>query len=230
MSALPLLTEAERKQLLVEWNQTRTGYPRNASVHELFEEQVTSRPEAVAAEYEGQQLSYAELNRRANQVARHLRRLGVTAGARVGLCAGRSLEMVVATLGILKAGGAYVPLDPAYPSERLAFMLEDTAVPVVLVQPELAEKLPSTSAQVVALSWETFAHESGEGVGEKVGPEALAYVMYTSGSTGRPKGVCIPHRGIVRLVRDTNDVHATQEDRFIQMANTAFDAATLELW
>ncbi|MGZ3458142.1 MAG: non-ribosomal peptide synthetase [Archangium sp.] len=230
VSALPLLNDEERHHVLVEWNQTRTRYPRNASVHELFEAHVARRPEAVAAEYEGQVLSYAELNLKANQVARHLRRLGVTAGSRVGLCAGRSLEMVAATLGILKAGGAYVPLDPAYPSERLAFMLEDTAVPVVLAQPELASKLPPMSARVVALSWETFAHESGENLGEKVGPEAMAYVMYTSGSTGKPKGVCIPHRGIVRLVRDTNFIQVTAEDRFTQMANTAFDAATLELW
>ncbi|MFL5356299.1 amino acid adenylation domain-containing protein [Archangium sp.] len=230
VSALPLLEEAERRRVLVEWNQTRTGYPRNACVHALFEEQVARRPETVAADYEGQQLTYAELDRRANQIARYLRGLGVTPGTLVGLCAGRSLEMVAATLGILKAGGAYVPLDPAYPQERLTFMVEDTAVPVVLVQPELVSKLPPVGASVVLLTWETFAHERGEGLGERVAPEALAYVMYTSGSTGRPKGVCIPHRGIVRLVRDTSYLQVTAEDTFTQMSNTAFDASTFELW
>ncbi|WP_146210353.1 non-ribosomal peptide synthetase, partial [Vitiosangium sp. GDMCC 1.1324] len=232
LSALPLLSEEERRRVLVEWNQTRTEYPRQACVHSLFEEQVARRPEAVAVEYEGERLTYSELNRRANQVARHLRRLGVTVGSRVGLCAGHSVEMVAATLGILKAGCAYVPLDPTYPRERLAFMVEDTAVPVVLVQPELASKLPPVAAAVVMLerSWEGFAHESGEDLGERVAPESLAYVMYTSGSTGRPKGVCIPHRGIVRLVRDTHFIEVKPGDRFTLMSNTAFDAATLELW
>ncbi|WPB73702.1 amino acid adenylation domain-containing protein [Archangium violaceum] len=230
VSELPLLDEAERRRVLVEWNQTRTGYPRDACVHALFEEQVARRPDAVAAEYEGQCLTYAELERHANRIARHLRGLGVMPGTFVGLCAGRSLEMVAATLGILKAGGAYVPLDPAYPQERLAFMVEDTAVPVVLIQLELASKLPPVSARVVPLSWDTFAHEREDGLGALVAPEALAYVMYTSGSTGRPKGVCIPHRGIVRLVCDASYLEVTAEDRFIQMSNTAFDASTFELW
>ncbi|HYO72554.1 MAG TPA: amino acid adenylation domain-containing protein, partial [Archangium sp.] len=230
VSALPLLTEEERRRVLVEWNQTRTEYPRHASVHGLFEEQVACRPEAIAVEYEGQRLTYAELNVRANQVARTLRGLGVGAGTLVGLCAGRSLELVVATLGILKAGGAYVPLDPSYPPERLAFMLEDTAVTVVLAEPELASELPAGGAFVLELSREAFAHESGETLEAQVGPESLAYVMYSSGSTGRPKGVCIPHRGIVRLVRDTNFVRFTEEDRVAQLSNTSFDASTLELW
>ncbi|WNG46585.1 amino acid adenylation domain-containing protein [Archangium minus] len=230
VSALPLLSEEERWRVLVEWNQTRTEYPREASVHELFEEQVACRPGAVAVEYEGRRLTYAELNWRANQVARHLKKLGVTVGTRVGLCAGRSVELVVATLGILKAGGAYVPLDPTYPAERLAFMVEDTAVPVVLVQPELVSKLPPVSAQVVELTEASFASESGENLSQRVAPEAMAYVMYTSGSTGKPKGVCIPHRGIVRLVRNTEYIQVTAEDRVAQMSNTAFDASTFELW
>ncbi|HYO70283.1 MAG TPA: amino acid adenylation domain-containing protein, partial [Archangium sp.] len=227
---LPLLDAQERRQLLVEWNQTRTDYPRHASVHALFEEQVARRPEAVAVEYEGQRLTYAELNQRANQVARTLRGLGVGAGTLVGLCAGRSPELVAAMLGVLKAGGAYVPLDPSYPQERLAFMLEDSAVPVVLAWPELASELPAGSAFVLELAWASFAHESGENLEETVGPESLAYVMYTSGSTGRPKGVCIPHRGIVRLVRETHFFQVTAEDRFTQMANTSFDSSNLELW
>ncbi|HSP79793.1 MAG TPA: amino acid adenylation domain-containing protein, partial [Myxococcaceae bacterium] len=230
VSTLPLLTEEERRQVLVAWNATATEYPRESCIQALFEEQVERAPEAVAVEEEGARLSYGELNRRANQVARHLRRLGVVEGTRVGLCAGRSLEMVVGTLGILKAGGTYVPLDPEYPRERLAFMAEDTGVPVVLVQPHLEERLPALDAKVVRLSWESFERESGENPGERVSPEAMAYVMYTSGSTGRPKGVCIPHRGVVRLVRDTNYIRLTEEDRVGQMSNTAFDAATFELW
>ncbi|WP_375773015.1 amino acid adenylation domain-containing protein [Archangium gephyra] len=227
---LPLLSEEERRLLLVEWNQTRTEYPRHATVHGLFEEHAARQPEAVAVEYEGQRLTYAELNVRANQVARALQRLGVGVGTLVGLCAGRSLELMAAMLGILKAGAAYVPLDPTYPPERLALMVEDSGVPVVLAQPELADELPVGRAFVQELSWEAFAHESGENLGEPVGPESLAYVMYTSGSTGKPKGVCIPHRGIVRLVRNTDFYEVTAEDRFTQLANTSFDSSNLELW
>ncbi|MFY0528921.1 amino acid adenylation domain-containing protein [Archangium gephyra] len=232
LAAVPMLKAEERNRLLVEWNATRTEYPRHASIHELFEEQVARRPESVAVEYEGQRLTYAELNRRANQVARHLRRLGVVEGSRVGLCAGRSLEMVVATLGILKAGGAYVPLDPGYPSERLAFMLEDTALAVLLVQPELLSKLPPSSAKVVELepSWAAFAQESGESLGERVSPASLAYIMYTSGSTGRPKGVCVPHRAVVRLVKGSSFVEMSEREVYLQFAPISFDAATLELW
>ncbi|HYO68075.1 MAG TPA: amino acid adenylation domain-containing protein, partial [Archangium sp.] len=232
LAELPLLSEAERHQVLVEWNPARTESPHPATVHGLFEAHAALRPEAEAVEYEGERLTYAALNRRANQVARHLRRLGVGEGTRVGLCAERSLELMAAMLGILKAGGAYVPLDPSYPAERLAFMVEDTAVPVVLAQPEFLSRWAAVSATVVPLerSWETFAHEGGENLGETGGPEALAYVMYTSGSTGRPKGVCIPHRGIVRLARDTVHVRLTQEERVAQVCNTSFDASTLELW
>ncbi|HEX5753854.1 MAG TPA: amino acid adenylation domain-containing protein [Archangium sp.] len=232
LAALPMLSEAERRQVLVEWNPTRTEYPREACLHELFEAHVARQPEALAVEYEGERLTYAELNRRANQLARHLRRLGVGAGTRVGLCASRSLELVAAMLGILKAGGAYVPLDASYPRERLAFMGEDAALPVVLTQPELVSKLPPLSAKVVPLEprWDAFASESGEDPGERSGPEAMAYVMYTSGSTGRPKGVCIPHRGIVRLVCGTGYVRLTEAERVTQLSNTSFDGSTFELW
>ncbi|MFE8599731.1 amino acid adenylation domain-containing protein [Archangium violaceum] len=232
LAALPMLSEAERHQVLVEWNQTRTEYPREACLEELFEAHVAGRPEGLAVEYEGERLTYAELNRRANQLARHLRRLGVGAGTRVGLCASRSLELVAAMLGILKAGGAYVPLDASYPRERLAFMVEDAALSVVLAQPELVSKLPVPSAKVVPLEpgWDAFASESAENPGERSGPEAMAYVMYTSGSTGRPKGVCIPHRGIVRLVCGTGYVRLTEAERVTQLSNTSFDGSTFELW
>ena len=232
VSELPLLSLAEREQLLVEWNDTRTGYPREASIHEVFEAQVARTPDAVAVEFEGARLTYAELDRRACQLAHHLRRHGVAAGGRVGLFTRRSLEMVVATLGILKAGGAYVPLDPSYPAERLAFMCEDAGLQVLLVQPSLSSRLPSVAVEVIALesSWARFATEPEEGPGVSVPAEALAYVMYTSGSTGRPKGVCIPHRAVVRLVKGSRFAELGAEEVFLQLAPISFDAATLELW
>ncbi len=232
VSELPLLGEAERHRLLVEWNDTRTEYPRDACIHALFEEQVARTPDAVAVEYEGARLTFAELNRRANQLARHMRRRGVVAGTHVGLCTRRSLELVVATLAIIKAGGAYVPLDPAYPLERLAFMVEDTGLQVLLAQPALISRLPPVRADIVPLepSWAAFAHESAEDPGEPVAPESLAYIMYTSGSTGRPKGVCIPHRGVVRLVKGSRFVEWGEREIFLQLAPSSFDAATLELW
>ncbi|MCP3169610.1 non-ribosomal peptide synthetase [Myxococcus qinghaiensis] len=232
VSELPLLSLAEREQLLVEWNDTRTRYPREASIHEVFEAQVARTPDAVAVEFEGVRLTYVELDRRACQLAHHLRRHGVAAGGRVGLFTRRSLEMVVATLGILKAGGAYVPLDPSYPAERLAFMCEDAGLQVLLVQPSLSSRLPSVAVEVIALesSWARFATEPEEGPKVSVPAEALAYVMYTSGSTGRPKGVCIPHRAVVRLVKGSRFAELGAEEVFLQLAPISFDAATLELW
>ncbi|RKH50279.1 non-ribosomal peptide synthetase [Corallococcus llansteffanensis] len=232
LSRLPLLSTEERQRLLETWNDTRADFPRDASLPALFEEQVVRAPDAIAVEFEGRRLTYAELDLRANQLAHHLRRLGVDVGTLVGLCTGRSLEMVVATLAILKAGGAYVPLDPTYPAERLGFMARDTRLPVLLVQPGLEAKLPALDARVVVLepSWSTFAHESPAAPRIAVPAEALAYVMYTSGSTGRPKGVCIPHRGVVRLVKGASFARFGPEEVFLQLAPISFDAATMELW
>ncbi|MFP2898100.1 amino acid adenylation domain-containing protein [Corallococcus sp. 4LFB] len=214
------------------WNDTRAAYPRDASLSALFEAQAARTPHAIAVAFEGSQLTYAELDARANQLAHHLRGLGVGLGTLVGLCTGRSLELVVATLAILKAGGAYVPLDPSYPAERLLFMVQDTRLPVLLVQPGQEAKLPAVEARVVVLepSWSAFAKESTQAPRLTVPPEALAYVMYTSGSTGRPKGVCIPHRGVVRLVTGTSYARFGPEEVFLQLAPISFDAATLELW
>ncbi len=232
LAKLPLLSEAERLQVLVQWNDTRVDFPREACIHALFEAQVARTPDAVALEHEGACLTYAQLNHRANQLAWHLRRLGVSIGTPVGLCAGRSLELVVAVVAILKAGGAYVPLDASYPSERLAFMAEDTGVPVLLVQPKLASRLPPLAARVVRLepSWDAFAHERSDDPGVHVDPQSLAYVMYTSGSTGQPKGVCVPHRAVVRLVRGSSFVEWGPGEVFLQLAPSSFDASTLELW
>ncbi|MGA9382195.1 MAG: condensation domain-containing protein, partial [Phormidium sp.] len=195
---LPLLTRIQRHQLLIEWNQTETKYPNNKVIHQLFEEQCLKTPEAVAVLYESKQLTYSELNNRANQLAHYLRSLGVGADVLVGICVERSLEMVVGLLGILKAGGAYVPLDPEYPAERLNFMLEDSQIGVLLTQQRLVDKLSITTAQKICLDtdWSEISQWSQENLNTNVQPENLAYIIYTSGSTGQPKGVMLCHRNI----------------------------------
>lgn len=199
-----LLTETERHKLLVEWNNTTSDYPDDKCIHQLFEATVERSKEAVAVVFEGEQLTYGELNARANQLAHYLQALGVGPEVLVGICVERSLEMVVGLLGILKAGGAYVPLDPAYPQERLAFMLEDASVPVLLTQAQQQKKLPPHSARVVCLDkdWSEIAFQSEENPTSGVTAENLSYVMYTSGSTGKPKGVCCCHTGVVNLYAD----------------------------
>jgi amino acid adenylation domain-containing protein/non-ribosomal peptide synthase protein (TIGR01720 family) len=232
LSDLPLLTQPERQQLLVEWNDTQVNYPKDVCIHQLFEAQVDRTPEAVAVVFEDQQLTYGELNSCANQVAHHLRFLGVSPDDLVGICVERSVKMIVGLLGILKAGGAYVPLDPAYPSERLAFMLEDTQVSVLLTQESVVKKLPSHQAQIVCLdsNRETLTQQSEENPKSEVRPDHKAYVMYTSGSTGRPKGVSVIHRGVVRLVKQTNYASFSAEEVFLQLAPISFDASTFEIW
>ncbi len=193
---LPLLTEAERHQLLVDWNATEMAYPKDRGIHQLFEEQVERTPDAVAVVFEQQRLTYRELNVRVNQLAHHLQQLGVEPEMLVGICVERSMEMVVGLLGILKAGGAYVPLDPTFPPERLTFMLEDAQVSVLLTQQHLIERLPKHEAKVVCLDteWKAIAQESEENLTSDIIGENLAYMLYTSGSTGRPKGVLATHR------------------------------------
>ena len=226
-----LLTEAERRQVLVEWNQTEAEYPREKTVHRLFEEQVERAPEAVAVEFEGQRLTYGELNRRSNQLARHLRGQGVGPEVLVGLCVERSLEMVVGLLGILKAGGAYLPLDRAYPRDRLRFMLEDAGITLVLTQGNLSESLPEGSPLVrLDAGWAQIASESDDNVETQATPENLAYVIYTSGSTGKPKGVEIEHGSIANHVRCVADRFGFQPgDRALQFASLSFDVATQEI-
>lgn len=230
---LSLLGKEESQQLLVEWNDTRADYPRNSCIHHLFETQVERTPDAVAAIFEGEQLSYSELNRRANQLARHLKKHGVGAEVRVGICVERSLEMIVGLLGILKAGGAYVPLDPAYPQERLAFMLDDAEVPVLVTQERLMESLPARGAQVVCLDkdWKAIGRESGENLESDAGAENLAYVIYTSGSTGKPKGVQIPNRAVVNFLSAMRERPGIEEtDVLLAVTTLSFDIAGLELY
>lgn len=227
LSELPLLRETERHQLLVEWNATSAEYPRNMCIHQIFEAQVERTPDAVAVLCEGAQLTYRELNQRANQLAHHLQRLGVGPEVLVGLCVERSLEMVVGLLGILKAGGAYVPLDPAYPKERLAFMLEDTQIPVLAMQERLQESLPKHGAKVVYLdtAWEAIAQESASNPIGEVTAGNLVYVIYTSGSTGKPKGVLVTHQNLVHSTCARMTYYRTPVAGFLLLSSFAFDSS-----
>jgi amino acid adenylation domain-containing protein len=196
---LPLLTKAEKHQLLIEWNDTQAESSHEKCIHQLFEEQVERTPDAVAVVFEDEQLTYRELNQQANQLAHYLRKLGVKPEVLVGICIERSPLMLVGLLGILKAGGAYVPLDPSYPQKRLAFMLSDARVQVLVTQQHLIEKLPSHEAQVVRLDTDSpiITKQSQDNPVNISKVDNLAYVIYTSGSTGQPKGVLGLHQGAI---------------------------------
>ncbi|HEX7859903.1 MAG TPA: amino acid adenylation domain-containing protein [Verrucomicrobiae bacterium] len=232
ISRLEMLPSAERYQLLTEWNNTTREYPRNAPVHEIFEQQVARSPNSLALQFENRSITYAELNTRANQIAHYLRANGIVEGGQVGVYMERSIDMVAAFLGILKAGAAYVPLDVSYPKERLEFMVLDTKMPVILTQGLLRSNLPASAAKVIALDAEmdVLQQQPMDSPPAEVDSESLAYVIYTSGSTGKPKGVPVPHRGITRLVLNTDYVSLTPTDRIAQASNASFDAATFEIW
>ncbi|NEO47068.1 MAG: amino acid adenylation domain-containing protein, partial [Moorea sp. SIO4A3] len=230
VTALQLMTEAELEQILVEWNNTKTDYPKDKCIHQLFEEQVEKTPDAIAVVFEQQKLTYSQLNTKANQLAQHLQTLGVKPEMLVGICVERSVEMVVGLLAILKAGGAYVPLDLNYPSLRLRYMVEDAQLPILLTQEKWEHNLPQTAAQVIYLDPELPKIGSSENLTVSITSEHQAYMMYTSGSTGLPKGVNIRHQGVVRLVKNTNYINLTEKDIFLQLAPISFDAATLEIW
>ncbi|MDZ8084001.1 MAG: amino acid adenylation domain-containing protein [Nostoc sp. DedQUE12b] len=225
---LPLLTATEEQQLLVEWNDTQVDYLQNKCIHQLFEEQVERTPDAIAVVFENQQLTYYQLNAKANQLAHYLRSLGVGADVLVGICVERSLEMVVGLLGILKAGGAYVPLDPEYPTERLSFMLEDAHVQVLLTQQHLVERLPKPGAQLVCLDsdWQLISQSSQDNTVTAVQATNLAYVIYTSGSTGQPKGVLIEHQAIAPHCQNIiAHYQLTPGDHILQFASVGFDVS-----
>lgn len=230
ISGLPLLTDTEREQIVHQWNDTQVAYGVD-SVVPLFEAQAARTPEATAVEFENQQLSYRELNARANQLAAYLRGLGLGGDDRVGICIDRSLEMAVAVLGVLKAGAAYVPLDPAYPLERLTFMLEDAQCQVVLTSERLAETLPQASTGLLCLDkdWDRVKSESAENPPTQIAGENLAYVIYTSGSTGWPKGVALEHRALANLISWQLDQSFTPA-RTLQFASLSFDVSFQELF
>jgi amino acid adenylation domain-containing protein len=229
---LPLLTESERHQLLVEWNNTHTDYPQDKCLHQLFEEQVEKTPDAVAVVFENQQLTYQQLNSRANQLAHYLQSLGVKPDTLVGLCVERSLEMAIGVLGILKAGGAYLPLDSEYPQDRLSFMLEDAQVSVLLTQKHLIEKLPQHQAKLVCLDeiWEKIAQNNQNNPRSEVRACHLANLIYTSGSTGKPKGVMVEHKGLCNLAQAQIQTFGIDSDsRVLQFASFSFDASIWEI-
>jgi amino acid adenylation domain-containing protein len=234
LSRLELLGEAERVLVLEEWNRTDAEYPADRCIHQLVEAQAARTPGAVAVVCEGQALRYAELNARANRLAHYLRRRGVGPEVRVGICLERSLEMVVALLAVLKAGGAYVPLDPAYPAERLAFTLADSATSVLLTQEKLRSLLvtePGVHVVVEEEAREEIADQSAENVESRVGPRNLAYLIYTSGSTGIPKGVAIEHESAVAMLAWAWGVYSDEElSGMLASTSVCFDLSVYEIF
>jgi amino acid adenylation domain-containing protein len=223
---LPLLTKSERHQLLVEWNNTKRDWLTDKCIHQLFEAQVKKSPEAIALVLEDKQLTYRELNRRANQLAHHLKTLGVRPHTLVGICVRYSAEMVTALLAVLKAGGAYIPLDPTYPKDRLVFMLKDSRAAVLLTQQELAESLPEHGACVVCLDkdWEKISREEVVDLANTTTADNLAYVIYTSGSTGRPKGAGVYHHGFINLLNwFVSEFDIADRDKVLLVSSFSFD-------
>jgi amino acid adenylation domain-containing protein len=232
ISNLPILTKPQQQQLLFEWNNTQSELPKNQCVHGLFEAQTERTPDAIAVVFDGEQLTYRELNRRANQLAHHLKNLGVKPEIPVGILVGRSLEMVVGLLGILKAAGAYVPLDPAHSHERLNFMLEDAGVEILIAQSHLGEKIDRALHKIFLDSdWQNIARESEENPSSQATPDNLAYVIYTSGSTGKPKGVQVNHRSVVHLFAATSPLfNFSDRDVWTVFHSYAFDFSVWEIW
>jgi amino acid adenylation domain-containing protein len=233
VSRLPLLSAAEQNEMAVLWNQTDAVYARNLCVHQIFEEHAARTPDAIAAVYEESQLTYAELNYRADRLAGYLAKLGVKPGVLVGVFVDRSIEMIIALLGVMKAGGAYVPMDPTYPAERISFVLDDASVPVLLTQEKLIPNVPGAGNHtVVALDaqWEMIEREGGTAP-SPVNADNLVYVIYTSGSTGKPKGVEISHRAVVNLLSSMRKKPGfTAEDVLLAVTTLSFDIAALELY
>src|SRR6185369_6377279 len=230
---LGMMSEEEREEVIVEWNQTAAEYPGERCVHELFEEQVEERGDAVAVVYEGEQVSYEELNRRGNQLAHYLRRLGVGPEEKVGLCVERSVEMMVGLLGVMKAGGAYLPIDPGYPEERIRYMLSDSGAKVVLVQNKFKERVGEICPNIVELEQtaEEVEEENGENLEVELSGENLAYVIYTSGSTGQPKGCEVNHRNVARLFKATESLYKFNErDVWTLFHSYTFDFSVWEIW
>jgi len=230
---LPLLTEPERYQLLMEWNDTQATYPQDQCIHQLFETQTDLTPDAIAVVFEDTQITYRELNSQSNQLAHYLRRHGVGSEQVVGICMERSLEMIIGLFAILKAGGAYVALEPDFPGARLSFMLEDTKPAMLLTQLRLLEKIPEYSGEVVCLDRDgkLFENEQASNLKPITTPEDLAYVTYTSGSTGRPKGILTNHRSVVQHLHDfIHRYSLSATDIVLQIPSFSFDASVRDIF
>ena len=233
LAKLSLLPEQERQTILWDWNQSKLHFTQDKCIQQLFEEQVERTPEAIAVIDRDRQLTYRQLNDRANQLAHYLKDLGVAPEVLVGFCVDRSLEMIVGLLGILKAGGAYVPLDPAYPTERLSYMVEDAKISVLLSQSQLTSQLPEHQARVVYLDsdWDKIALHSRQNPQQVNTGDNLAYVIYTSGSTGKPKGVMIPHAALSSFAQTALTEYGIEaSDRLLQFASINFDVAVEEIY
>lgn len=230
---LSLLTEKEQRQILTEWNNTGKKYPNSETIHSLFESRALATPDAVALIFENQQLSYGELNARANQLAHHLVAQGIDRETPVGISLERSPEMIIGLLAILKAGGIYLPLDPAYPSERLSFMMKDAGIKLLLTQSSLLATLPANQTTHILVDDDLpcIKQYPNHNLSRTVGPDNLAYVIYTSGSTGKPKGVPIHQRALVNYIAGTADFFGiSAEDRVLQFSTISFDTAAEEIF
>ncbi|MEQ9486031.1 amino acid adenylation domain-containing protein [Coleofasciculus sp. F4-SAH-05] len=233
VGSLPVLSKTEQQYILQDWNATQTDYNLSRCLHHLIEAQVEKTPDAIAVIFDNQQLTYRQLNSRANQLAHYLQKLGVKPESLVGICVERSLEMVVGLLAILKAGGAYVPIDPNYPVDRIAYMLADSQVPVLLTQEPLVPHLPKSTAKIICLDtqWDNIAAENNHNPDSTIQPENLAYVIYTSGSTGKPKGAMNTHQGICnRLLWMQQTYHLTPADSVLQKTPFSFDVSVWEFF
>src|SRR5947209_10359997 len=234
---LEVSTEAEQDAVLQEWDATDREFPRAKCLHELFEEQVRRTPEAIALVFRDQQLTYLQLNERANRLANELRRLGIGPDRCVGVCMLRSLEMVIALYAVHKAGGAYLPIDPPYPEDRIAFMIEDAQVPLILTQKALNGVVPQSDARrlFVDTGLDNIADgcgssQEGFDFGNKANPENPAYVIYTSGSTGKPKGVMIRHRNVVNLLTGMDLAIGGDSGTWLAVTSISFDISVVEIF
>jgi amino acid adenylation domain-containing protein len=230
---LPLLSEAERHRLLIDWNRTAKDYPAEKCIHQLFEEQARKTPQATALVFGGQEFTYRRLNQIANQLAHYLRKQGVGPEVLVGICLERSAQMVIGLLGILKAGGAYVPLEAHYPRERLAFVIAQTQPAVVLTELALLPDFADLKTRTLCMdrAWDSIGQEQDTDPATFVTPENLAYVIYTSGSSGQPKGVQIQHRSVVNLLKSTEQRPGISDlDNLLAITSLSFDIAALELF
>ncbi|HST60880.1 MAG TPA: amino acid adenylation domain-containing protein, partial [Longimicrobium sp.] len=233
LARLPMLGAEERARVVDGWNATAAAYPADACIHDLFAEAAARTPDAPAVAWAEGSLTYAELDARASRLARHLRREGVGPDARVGICLPRGPEMMIAVLGAMKAGAACVPVDPGYPAERIAYMLADSAAPVLITDRAVAEGLPATDARLVRVDADAdmIAAESAEPIASGAHPDGLAYVIYTSGSTGRPKGVAMPHRPIVNLLTwQAAEWKHPSASTTLQFTTLSFDVAFQEIF